>query len=116
MDRPTWLKQKRQRIEERMDTLWAPLYDEKWGQYPNDSHRAMLDRFLALCPPGGTILDAACGTGVVTKLAAERVAPNGAVSGLTRLSPPALRSRAPLTSSQRRIRATLFLRIYSATG
>jgi len=63
MDRSHWLKEKRRRIEERMDTLWAPLYDEKWGTYANDSHRAMLDRFLALCPPGGTILDAACGTG-----------------------------------------------------
>ena len=63
MDRSTWLKEKRRRIKERMDILWAPLYDEKWGQYPNNSHLAMLDRFLALCPPGGTILDAACGTG-----------------------------------------------------
>jgi len=63
MDRSTWLKEKRKRAEERMDTLWAPRYDEQWGNYANDSHRAMLDRFLALCPPGSTILDAACGTG-----------------------------------------------------
>jgi ubiquinone/menaquinone biosynthesis C-methylase UbiE len=32
--------------------------------------------------PGERILDAACGTGIVTKLAAERVAPRGTVSGL----------------------------------
>ena len=32
--------------------------------------------------PGERALDVACGTGVVTKLAAERVAPDGAVSGL----------------------------------
>jgi ubiquinone/menaquinone biosynthesis C-methylase UbiE len=32
--------------------------------------------------PGERVLDAACGTGVATKLAAERVAPHGAVSGL----------------------------------
>src|SRR5262245_44203870 len=63
MDRPTWLKEKRRRIEERMDTLWAPAYDERWGSYSNESHRTMLGRFLALCPPGCTILDAACGTG-----------------------------------------------------
>jgi ubiquinone/menaquinone biosynthesis C-methylase UbiE len=36
----------------------------------------------AVLRPGERVLDAACGTGVVTKLAAERVAPDGAVSGL----------------------------------
>jgi ubiquinone/menaquinone biosynthesis C-methylase UbiE len=32
--------------------------------------------------PGERVLDAACGTGVVTKLAADRVAPGGIVAGL----------------------------------
>ncbi len=63
MDRPTWLKEQRRRAEERMDTLFAPIYDQNWGGYINESHRMVLDRFLNLCPPGGTILDAACGTG-----------------------------------------------------
>jgi 2-polyprenyl-3-methyl-5-hydroxy-6-metoxy-1,4-benzoquinol methylase len=45
-----------------MDTLFAADYDEHWGHI-NESHRAFLERVLALCPPGCTILDAACGTG-----------------------------------------------------
>ena len=32
--------------------------------------------------PGERVLDAACGTGVVTKLAADRIAPGGTVAGL----------------------------------
>ena len=44
MDRPSWLIEKRRRSKERMDTLWAPLYDEKWGSYANESHKAMLDK------------------------------------------------------------------------
>jgi SAM-dependent methyltransferase len=63
MDRIAWLKEKRRRAEERMDTLFAPTYDEHWGSYSNESHRAILGRFLSLCPPACTILDAACGTG-----------------------------------------------------
>ena len=35
----------------------------------------------SLCP-GERVLDAACGTGVVAKLAAERIAPGGSVAGL----------------------------------
>ncbi len=46
-----------------MDTLFAPIYDQNWGGYINESHRTMLERFLAACPPRATILDAACGTG-----------------------------------------------------
>jgi ubiquinone/menaquinone biosynthesis C-methylase UbiE len=63
MNRQDWLKAKRRRAEERMDMLFAPTYDEQWGNYSNASHRAMLERFLGLCPSDGVILDAACGTG-----------------------------------------------------
>src|SRR5262245_19649347 len=63
MERSSWLKEKRRLAEERMDRLFAPTYDEQWGNYSNDSHRAMIEQFLTLCPPGCTILDAACGTG-----------------------------------------------------
>ena len=41
---------------------------------------ALLD--AAELSPGDRVLDVACGTGVVTRLAAERVGPDGAVAGL----------------------------------
>lgn len=63
MNRAAWLIEKRRLAKERMDTLFAPRYDDHWGGYINPTHRAMLERFLALCPPRGLILDAACGTG-----------------------------------------------------
>jgi SAM-dependent methyltransferase len=62
MERSTWLKEKRRISEVRYDTLHAGSYDQNWGHI-NDSHRSFLQRFLALCLPGCTILDAACGTG-----------------------------------------------------
>jgi SAM-dependent methyltransferase len=63
MDRSNWLKEKRRRSEERMDTLFAPLYDEKWGVYGNATHRLFIHKFLSFLPQSSTILDAACGTG-----------------------------------------------------
>jgi cyclopropane fatty-acyl-phospholipid synthase-like methyltransferase len=62
MERIAWLKEKRCIAEARYDTLHAASYDQNWGHI-NASHRSFLQRFLNLCPPGGTILDAACGTG-----------------------------------------------------
>lgn len=62
MDRAEWRTQKRRMSEVRMDTLFAATYDDGWGEI-SDTHRAMLGRFLDLCPPASTILDAACGTG-----------------------------------------------------
>ena len=63
MNRLDWLKEKRQMAEERMDTLFAPIYDENWGTIIAPMHEQFMKRFLGLCPPGGLILDAACGTG-----------------------------------------------------
>ena len=62
MERSTWLKEKRRISEVRYDTLHAGSYDQNWGHI-NASHRSFLQRFLTLCPPRCTILDAACGTG-----------------------------------------------------
>ena len=63
MDRAAWIKERRRIGEERMDTLWAPIYDEHWGATIDPTHRRMVERFLALSPSGARILDAACGTG-----------------------------------------------------
>ena len=62
MERSLWLKERRRVAEVRYDTLHASSYDQNWG-WINASHRSFLRRFLALCPPGCVILDAACGTG-----------------------------------------------------
>lgn len=62
MERSAWLSEKRRIAKERYDTLHAATYDQSWGHI-NASHHSFLQRFLDLCPPGDTILDAACGTG-----------------------------------------------------
>ena len=41
---------------------WPPCSDAKWGDI-EPTHRAFVDRFLTMLPPGGRVLDAACGTG-----------------------------------------------------
>jgi len=63
MNRSDWLRQVRRTAEERMDTLFAAIYDDNWGATIEPSHQRMMSRFLSLCPPRGAILDAACGTG-----------------------------------------------------
>jgi ubiquinone/menaquinone biosynthesis C-methylase UbiE len=63
MDRNIWKQERRLWNEVQMDTIYARQYDAHWGSHINSSHRTMVERLLTLCPPGGTILDAACGTG-----------------------------------------------------
>lgn len=63
MNRLEWLRERRWINEERMDTLFAPIYDTHWGSYINPTHQHMLNRFLTACPSNAHILDAACGTG-----------------------------------------------------
>ena len=62
MDRAAWLKQQRRVAEEQEDSIYAPIYDQKWGVI-DPVHQQFFSRFLDLCPPHGLILDAACGTG-----------------------------------------------------
>lgn len=63
MDRTAWIRERRRINEERMDTLFAPVYDERWGGYINPTHQRMIECFLALLPPHAHLLDTACGTG-----------------------------------------------------
>jgi hypothetical protein len=44
-NRTEWLREKRVRCEERMDTLFAPQYDAHWGHI-NATHHRMLGQFL----------------------------------------------------------------------
>jgi len=63
MERSVWLKEKRRLAEERMDTLFSPIYDENWGATIEPTHERFFTRFIEVCPPQALILDAACGTG-----------------------------------------------------
>jgi SAM-dependent methyltransferase len=60
--RATFLASRRRLARDRYDRLFAATYDAEWGGI-SPSHRAMLERLLAITAPGGLILDAACGTG-----------------------------------------------------
>jgi SAM-dependent methyltransferase len=62
MDRQAWLRQRRQTAEERHDTIHAFTYDDRYGEI-GETHRRFVADLLEGCPPGGTVLDAACGTG-----------------------------------------------------
>ena len=62
MDRKAWLDERRRAAEERFDTVYAPTYD--LNDVPiTPTHRRFVSGLIESCPPGGRILDAACGTG-----------------------------------------------------
>jgi len=60
MDRLVWLAGRRAAVIAAYDAE-APAYDEY--EYPSDVQREWVARVLRLIPPGGTVLDAPCGTG-----------------------------------------------------
>ena len=60
MDRREWLAGRRAAVIAAYDAE-APAYDEH--EYPSDVQREWVARVLRLIPPGGTVLDAPCGTG-----------------------------------------------------
>jgi SAM-dependent methyltransferase len=62
VDRQAWLAERRRTTEERHDAIHAFTYDEEFGEI-GPTHRRFVADLLERCPPGGTVLDAACGTG-----------------------------------------------------
>jgi ubiquinone/menaquinone biosynthesis C-methylase UbiE len=60
LDRRAWLAQRRAAVIAAYDAE-AATYDEH--EYPSDMQREWVSRALRLIPPGGTVLDAPCGTG-----------------------------------------------------
>jgi len=71
MDRSTWLQQIRQATEE-IYTIEASTYDDHWSTFIDSTHESFIAKFLSMCPPGGIILDAACGTGKYWSLILDR--------------------------------------------
>ena len=63
MDRTAWLRERRRVAEERYTTLHAATYDQQEWATISPTHGRFVGRLIELCPPGGRILDAACGTG-----------------------------------------------------
>jgi SAM-dependent methyltransferase len=62
VDRQAWLAERRRTAEERHDAIHAFTYDERYGEI-GPLHRRFVTGLLERCPPGGTVPDAACGTG-----------------------------------------------------
>ena len=62
VDREAWLRERRRTAEERHDTIHAFTYDDQYGEI-GPTHRRFVTDLVEGCPPGGTVLDAACGTG-----------------------------------------------------
>lgn len=59
--RAAWLYELRRENERQEDA--AETANEAYWQETDDAHRFIVDRFLSMVPPGGSVLDAACGIG-----------------------------------------------------
>lgn len=62
MDRATWLREQRLRAEIDYDTRYSATYDAE-AEPMTSIHRRFARRVVRASPVGGTVLDAACGTG-----------------------------------------------------
>jgi SAM-dependent methyltransferase len=60
-DRASWLLGLR-RDNEEQEAVFADEFDALWGEI-GETHRTFVERFSSALPPGGRVLDAACGTG-----------------------------------------------------
>src|ERR1044071_1145722 len=82
-------------------------YERYWGQQLAPAQRRLLE--IAAVQPGEWVLDVACGTGLVTVLAAASVGPEGVVVG-TDISAQMVAS-AYTVAAQQRLRHTAFARM-----
>ena len=62
-ERSEWLRKLRRTAEEGYDRLEGTTYYEGPEGYIPPMHHRFASRLISLCPPGGRILDAACGSG-----------------------------------------------------
>jgi Methylase involved in ubiquinone/menaquinone biosynthesis len=60
-DRAAWLSELRRENERQEDA--ADIESEPYWNEIDDVHRTFVERFLSMLPPGGSVLDAACGIG-----------------------------------------------------
>lgn len=61
--RRRFLDERRAICEQRMNTMHAATYDQRWGSYINRTHRQCVEALLDHLSPDAMVLDAACGTG-----------------------------------------------------
>src|SRR5918997_7209697 len=60
--RRAFLDERRAIAKQRYDRLHSPTYDEDWSEI-SPTHRAFIQRLLALTAPDALVVDVECGTG-----------------------------------------------------